>query len=234
MSSAGSKLNREKRRRAATYRRGYEDGVAARNDVPTDAQPVAWLRHGEETFVQNIPFGAMWISDKDDPRAFPVFERAQQPAPSVAVKALEWDAREDGSHCGTSSIGHYHVFLGTGFSYDLCGPVGGRLSTHKRLSEAKAAAQADYATRIRSALSAQVQDVASPHPDDLAVDRFALAMKEKLAQKRAEGRGGWDNPDECSVEWLSELLIRHIEKGDPIDVGNFAMMIHQRGGRISR
>lgn len=87
---------------------------------------------------------------------------------------------------------------------------------------------------FRSTLSAQVQDVVGSHPDDLAVDRFALAMKAKLAQKRAEGRGGWDNPDECSVEWLSELLIRHIKKGDPIDVGNFAMMIHQRGGRISR
>lgn len=85
-----------------------------------------------------------------------------------------------------------------------------------------------------SALSAQVQDVAAPHPDDLAVDRFAIAMKAKLAQKRTEGRSGWDNPDACSVEWLSELLIRHIEKGDPIDVGNFAMMIHQRGGSLRR
>lgn len=93
-----------------------------------------------------------------------------------------------------------------------------------------------YAIRhaIEAALSAQVQDVAESHPDDLAVDRFALAMKAKLAQKRAEGRGGWDNPNECSVEWLSELLKRHVEKGDPTDVGNFAMMIHQRGGRIAR
>lgn len=72
------------------------------------------------------------------------------------------------------------------------------------------------------------------HPDDIAVDRFAAAMKAKLANKRAEGRGGWDNPDECSTEWLSELLRRHVEKGDPVDVGNFAMMIHQRGGRISK
>lgn len=95
MSSVGSKLNREKRRRAATYRRGYEDGVAARNDVPTDAQPVAWLRHGEETFVQNIPFGAMWISNKDDPRAFPVFERAQQPAPFDAARDIELDGVPD-------------------------------------------------------------------------------------------------------------------------------------------
>lgn len=88
----------------------------------------------------------------------------------------------------------------------------------------------EFADKLDS-LSAQLL---GSHPDDLAVDRFAIAMKAKLAQKRAEGRGGWDNPNECSVEWLSELLKRHVEKGDPTDVGNFAMMIHQRGGRIAR
>ncbi len=54
-----------------------------------NVDPVAWLRPGEETPVQNVPFGAMWISDKDDPRAFPVYDRPQQPVPSVAVKAGE-------------------------------------------------------------------------------------------------------------------------------------------------
>lgn len=70
------------------------------------------------------------------------------------------------------------------------------------------------------------------HPDDLAVDRFAAAMKAKLAKKRAEGRGGWERKDECSNAFLSHLLREHVEKGDPTDVGNLAMMIHQRGERI--
>lgn len=70
------------------------------------------------------------------------------------------------------------------------------------------------------------------HPDDLAVDRFAAAMKAKLAKKRAEGRGGWERKDECSNGFLSQLLREHIGKGDPVDVGNLAMMIHQRGERI--
>lgn len=74
--------------------------------------------------------------------------------------------------------------------------------------------------------------VADLHPDDLAVDRFAIAMKAKLAEKRAQGYGGWDDPEDCTIAWLSELLRKHIDKGDPIDVGNFAMMIHQRGGSI--
>lgn len=70
------------------------------------------------------------------------------------------------------------------------------------------------------------------HPDDAAVDRFAAAMKAKLAKKRAEGRGGWDDPGQCTVEYLSELLHGHVRKGDPVDVGNLAMMLHQRGSGI--
>ncbi|GAA0531237.1 hypothetical protein [Pigmentiphaga daeguensis] len=73
----------------------------------------------------------------------------------------------------------------------------------------------------------------APHPDDVAVDRFAAAMKAKLAKKRAEGRAGWDNKEDCSQDRLSLMLRAHVAKGDPVDVGNFAMMLHQRGERIS-
>lgn len=74
---------------------------------------------------------------------------------------------------------------------------------------------------------------ADTHPDDLAVDRFAAAMKEKLAKKRDEGRGGWEDKGQCSNAFLSRLLRDHIEKGDPVDVGNLAMMVHQRGEMIT-
>lgn len=67
------------------------------------------------------------------------------------------------------------------------------------------------------------------HPDDSAVDRFADAMKTKLAASRAKGRGGWDDPERCSVSSLAQLLVDHVAKGDPVDVANFAMMLHQRG-----
>ncbi|MBD9542904.1 hypothetical protein IB276_26005 [Ensifer sp. ENS04] len=87
------------------------------------------------------------------------------------------------------------------------------------------------AFHIVRALSASPSIVAV-HPDDLAVDSFAAAMKAKLAKKRAEGRGGWENPSECSIAYLSELLRDHVNKGDPVDVGNLAMMIQQRGGVI--
>jgi hypothetical protein len=71
------------------------------------------------------------------------------------------------------------------------------------------------------------------HPDDLAIDQFAAAMKAKLAEKRDEGRSGWDDKDDCSQLFLSQLLREHVEKGDFLDVGNFAMMLHQRDERIS-
>ncbi|MCH6203889.1 hypothetical protein L3V16_08535 [Brucella ciceri] len=78
-----------------------------------------------------------------------------------------------------------------------------------------------------------IRALSSPgHADDLAVDRFAIAMKQKLAKKREEGRGGWENKDECSAEYLSYLLIQHIWKGDPVDIANLAMMLHQRGERV--
>jgi len=70
------------------------------------------------------------------------------------------------------------------------------------------------------------------HPDDLAVDRFAAAMKAKLAKKRTEGRGGWEDKTQCTADFLSKLLRGHVDKGDPVDVGNLAMMLHQRGERI--
>ncbi|RWB08745.1 MAG: hypothetical protein EOQ39_18970 [Mesorhizobium sp.] len=73
----------------------------------------------------------------------------------------------------------------------------------------------------------------SGHSDDRAVDSFSLTMKEKLAKTRAKGRFGWDDPDDCSIETLSQMLKDHVSKGDPVDVANLAMMIHQRGGSIT-
>ena len=71
------------------------------------------------------------------------------------------------------------------------------------------------------------------HPDATAVGRFAAVMKAKLAQKRAEGRGGWEDKQECTSETLSAMLIACVRKGDPIDVANLAMMLHQRGEQIN-
>ena len=68
--------------------------------------------------------------------------------------------------------------------------------------------------------------------DDQAVDRFAAAMKEKLAKKRRDGRHGW-HLKSCQSTDLSDMLRDHIDKGDPVDVANFCMMIHQKGDKIT-
>ena len=69
------------------------------------------------------------------------------------------------------------------------------------------------------------------HTDDLAVDRFAVMMKEKLAAARAKGRGGWET---CEEGLLLDLLNGHVRKGDMRDVANIAMMIHLNREASSR
>lgn len=71
------------------------------------------------------------------------------------------------------------------------------------------------------------------HPDDAAVDAFAAEMKAKLAEARAKGRGGWQNEEPSMQQRLSDMLRSHVEKGDPRDVANFCMFLHQRGEGIS-
>lgn len=71
----------------------------------------------------------------------------------------------------------------------------------------------------------------APHPDDAAVDRFAVAMKDKLAKAREKGRGGWQ---ECDAGVLSGMLRHHVEKGDPRDVANFCMFLWSLGHGIAQ
>jgi hypothetical protein len=64
--------------------------------------------------------------------------------------------------------------------------------------------------------------------DNKAVDDFATAMRSTLSVKRSEGRSGWHDPAQCSVDDLGEMLLDHIIKGDMVDVANFCMMLHHR------
>ncbi|WP_219630780.1 hypothetical protein [Stenotrophomonas maltophilia] len=114
------------------------------------------------------------------------------------------------------------------------GEVAHRLSTYMpHLSEwADRARDCKKAADVLSAVAAR-QPVGDQHPDDLAVDAFAAAMKAKMAEARAKGRGGWEDPAQCTADDLSRMLRDHVEKGDPRDVANFCMMLHQRGESIS-
>lgn len=78
-----------------------------------------------------------------------------------------------------------------------------------------------------------IDSLEAEHPDDIAVAKFTLVMQEKLAKKREEGRGGWQDPKLCPPGTLNEMLCEHVAKGDPVDVANLAMMLHTRGERTS-
>lgn len=68
--------------------------------------------------------------------------------------------------------------------------------------------------------------------DNEAVDQLAVMMKAKLAKKRAEGCGGWDE-EGCTIISLSRLLIEAVMKGDAVDVANFCAFIASRGGEVA-
>ena len=65
--------------------------------------------------------------------------------------------------------------------------------------------------------------------DDAAVDAFATKMKARLAEKRAEGRTGWSDPDKVSDSDLVFEMIDRLEAGSYIGVANFCMMLDHRG-----
>lgn len=84
--------------------------------------------------------------------------------------------------------------------------------------------------RLRSAQEQAAER--EQHPDDVAVDQFAEALKAKLAEARTKGRSGWQDKIDCPQQRLSNMLRDHVEKGDPRDVANFCMFLYQRGESI--
>ena len=67
--------------------------------------------------------------------------------------------------------------------------------------------------------------------DNEAVDKLAQAMKDKLAEKREQGYHGWET---CKHSELVQLLINHVDKGDPIDVANFCAFLFARGEQLTQ
>lgn len=107
-----------------------------------------------------------------------------QPAPSVAVKALEWsEINEILEEAEAAPFGiFYHIEDDPdGYALDLNDDD---LGSHSTLELAKAAAQSDYEARIRSALSAQAQDVAGwqlvpKEPTEEMLDAYRVAETKK-------------------------------------------------------
>ena len=77
---------------------------------------------------------------------------------------------------------------------------------------------------LRDARTARTGDRATDFDND-AVYQFSKLMKDKMAKSRAKGRKGWNDPTQCSPDFLRHLLYEHIYKGDPVDVANLCMML---------
>ena len=60
---------------------------------------------------------------------------------------------------------------------------------------------------------------------------FARALYTKLEKKFYEGKHGWDAED-YTPEIISQQILKHIRKGDPIDVGNLCMFLWNRDANI--
>ena len=154
------------------------------------------------------------------------------------VKGLEWVPSAFDTQYGLiiriakTPFGPYKILKGTQGRYEVYfgnAPYSGSMDGE---DQAKAWAQSDYEARVRSALSTPADGEPVVHADDLAVDRFAIAMKAKLAEKRGQGLGGWDDPEQCHIDYLVSILMQQIHERavpDPIDIANIAMMIHERG-----
>lgn len=67
--------------------------------------------------------------------------------------------------------------------------------------------------------------------DSESVQIFSGLMAKKMKESaQVKGRDGWQW---VSPEALSTMLREHIEKGDPVDVANFCMMLALRGWKIA-
>lgn len=68
---------------------------------------------------------------------------------------------------------------------------------------------------------------AGKHSDDIALDEFVAAMKERMAQKRAEGLYGWDDPITVPITQLMQLA-DECAVGLPVDRAIYCAMLHHR------
>lgn len=90
--------------------------------------------------------------------------------------------------------------------------------------------------RIGGSIRYNLEDVlaktaVNKHADDLAVDQFAAAMHEKMAAARAKGKEGWEDADRIKSKALEERALASLLKQEWVDVANYAMMLHLRGGK---
>ncbi len=148
--------------------RRAHSALAALEAALSAATPVA-ARHGFDghgfQYIDNGS-GSDWKTRKPDAEML----YAAPTAPSVAVKALEWRTfcSRSGNCAAQSPLGEY-VIQNEDDLWMVYLPYQDKRwgKGHDTLDGARAAAQADYEARIRSALSAQAQDTRSDDDEEI-------------------------------------------------------------------
>lgn len=68
----------------------------------------------------------------------------------------------------------------------------------------------------------------SQYIDTSALENLFEKQRVKLLEKRKEGRSGWNNKEDCSQQYLSNLLHKAVEKGDVVSVANYCAFLNAR------
>ena len=102
----------------------------------------------------------------------------------------------------------------------------------------------DYITRNASAVARELGAEAAPRipskeevqaqADDNAVENLENAMCARLAEKRAAGYSGWNDPTQCDARKLSRLYLDKLfGSADLVDLGNYTAFLFALNGNYA-
>lgn len=187
-------------------------GKALEAALSTDAEPVRWMWEERRSADIDI-WDDMYDDEKPAPHKYVRNVRAlyaepvkTAPAVAVRVKPLEWykpsysdTLRRADTVLGVYRVWTHHEAEGKWFwKVEASIQISGEASDE---AEAKAAAQADYDARIRSALSTQVQDVAVP-------EGWQLVPKEPTSDMISIAYAAGEASEEGIREMWTDMLAR--------------------------
>lgn len=134
---------------------------------------------------------------------------------------IDWsEAPEGTTHTAQDSAGRWRWFKTNPASHD---------TLHICTGEPTEGFPANLTLKPRPKRPDRIDPKVQPwHSDDDALQDFATTQSRRLAQCRAAGRSGWDDPEQCPPQRLAEGLVRAVRAGKLVDVGNYAMMLWKR------
>ncbi len=214
--SVGSTLEGDLEMTFGHVRRAHAAVSALEAALSTDAEPVAEIVEAN-TPAAELPFGRD-VKFFGPIHKVPIGTKlyAAPPAPSLAVKDLEWDRIVLGERDDIPGLKATNAINQSYYITERNGKFDYQRKSFSTLDEAKAAAQADYEARIRSALSAQVQDVAGWQSMDSAPKdgkHCLLAVKSDCFVYALQGAfmmGEWSNAADIKSEPLCWMPLTRI------------------------